>query len=84
MAGRSIREAVLARDEHKCQTCGHEGSRKNPLTLHHIIYRCQGGKSTMDNLITWCTNCHREYHRTHLVTPRKRKQKRGRRCGHGK
>lgn len=83
MAGRSIREAVLARDEHKCQICGHEGSRKNPLTLHHILYRCQGGRSTMENLVTWCAVCHREYHRTHLVTPKKRK-KRGRKCGHGK
>jgi 5-methylcytosine-specific restriction endonuclease McrA len=84
VAGRSVREAVLERDGHKCQICGREGTKRNPLTMHHIIYRCQGGRSTLDNLVTWCTECHREFHRTHPVSSKKKRKKRGRKCGHGK
>jgi 5-methylcytosine-specific restriction endonuclease McrA len=69
----NVREAVLERDDYRCRNCGCFDSKKNPLTLHHVIFRCNNGKSTVENLITWCSNCHREYHRTHVVTPKKRK-----------
>lgn len=74
------RDAVLERDGYECQQCGHGGSKSNPLTVHHIVFRCQGGNSSMDNLITWCRDCHREFHRTHPVASKKKhKKKKGRR-----
>lgn len=72
-----VRNAVLLRDEFRCRKCGTKGCRKNPLTLHHIKFRCQGGGSTMENLITWCTECHRAYHKEYdklYGTPHRSKQ----------
>lgn len=59
---RVVRDAVLERDNHCCQVCGTEGSKKNPLTMHHIKYRRDGGKYAVDNLTTFCQKCHKEFH----------------------
>ncbi len=48
-----IRRMVYARDGHKCVYCG----AAHPLTLDHILPRCQGGTSNEKNLCTACARC---------------------------
>jgi 5-methylcytosine-specific restriction endonuclease McrA len=45
-----VREAVLARDRHRCRYCG----RTADLHLHHIHYRSEGVDHRATNLITLC------------------------------
>ena len=48
------RPKVLERDNYSCVLCGgHEG-----IAIHHIVFRSQLGKSTMDNLACLCIHCH--------------------------
>lgn len=48
------RPKVLERDNYSCVLCGgHEG-----IAIHHIVFRSQLGKSTMDNLACLCVHCH--------------------------
>ena len=56
----NVREAVLARDEHKCQHCKGK-SKDNILNVHHIESRKTGGNAP-NNLITLCETCHKAYH----------------------
>ena len=52
----NVREYVLHRDNHTCQSC--HGKSKDPiLETHHIISRQIGGDSP-DNLLTLCQTCH--------------------------
>jgi predicted restriction endonuclease len=50
-----VREEIRQRDNYTCQICG----RVTDLQVHHIIPRSNGGKHTLDNLITLCFPCHR-------------------------
>ena len=67
---RQNRPKVLERDNYSCVLCGgHYG-----IEIHHIVFRSQLGKSTMDNLACLCLQCHSEAHgvnakaiRTHLL-----------------
>lgn len=52
-----IREKVNERDKAICRGCGRAGTE-----LHHIKFRSQGGKHTVDNLVTLCNQCHRLAH----------------------
>lgn len=55
--------AVLARDEHKCTSCG----STDQLVVHHIDGAGRGSKqpnNTMANLITLCRACHAALHGT--------------------
>jgi 5-methylcytosine-specific restriction endonuclease McrA len=55
--GRKItRKAVLARDAWTCQYCG---SRKQGLTVDHVIPRSRGGKSVWENIVASCATCNR-------------------------
>ncbi len=57
----TLREAVFARDEYKCQCCGKSAfSKKEPviLRMHHIGYWKGDRSNRMSNLMTVCTNCH--------------------------
>lgn len=57
----NVREYVLWRDEHTCQSC--KGKTKDPrLNVHHIESRKTGGDSP-DNLITLCETCHHDFHK---------------------
>ena len=48
------RPKVLERDNYSCVLCGgHDG-----IAIHHIVFRSQLGKSTMDNLACLCIHCH--------------------------
>lgn len=51
---RLSRRAVLARDAHTCQYCGHTS---RDLTIDHVIPRERGGPSTWDNLVACCVRC---------------------------
>lgn len=50
------RKNVLARDEYRCQYCGHRASAKE-LTLDHVIPRSRGGKHCWTNVVAACYRC---------------------------
>jgi 5-methylcytosine-specific restriction endonuclease McrA len=50
-------QRILERDIY-CRLCGGGDS----LQVHHITYRSQGGKDTLDNLILLCLYCHQKVH----------------------
>jgi 5-methylcytosine-specific restriction endonuclease McrA len=54
---RKIRERVLIKCDHKCVKCGHEGSKKNPLTIDHIIPVVLGGRNIISNFQILCEKC---------------------------
>lgn len=56
----NLREYILTRDGYTCQHCGKTHTR---LEVHHIIFRSNGGKDSIDNLITLCEDCHKSLHR---------------------
>ena len=47
------RRRVLARDGHRCLTCGSQ----EDLTIDHIIPRSRGGDNSESNLQTLCQSC---------------------------
>lgn len=55
----NVREYVLFRDGHKCH--GKKSCKGQILNVHHIESRKTGGDSP-SNLITLCTDCHKDYH----------------------
>lgn len=57
----NVREYVLHRDSHKCQSpkCNH---KDKVLNVHHIVSRQTGGNRP-NNLITLCETCHIKYHK---------------------
>lgn len=55
----NLRIACLMRDSYSCQHCGKQKVR---LEAHHIIFREQGGKDTLSNLLTLCEWCHDQVH----------------------
>lgn len=64
-----VRRSVLARDEYSCRNCGWNHGKWNPsdprhLELHHIEHHARGGSNEMQNLITVCTVCHDQIHRS--------------------
>lgn len=48
-----IRAEVFERDGYTCQYCRATDS----LACDHVVPLCQGGKSTLDNLVTACKPC---------------------------
>ena len=59
----NLRVATLMRDGFKCTQCEKDNTR---LDAHHIIWRENGGKDTIQNLITLCKSCHDKVHRGKL------------------
>ena len=55
---RQLHLQVLQRDGWRCQVCG----RMNGLEVHHIRFRSQNGDDSEENLITLCSECHRQMH----------------------
>jgi len=51
---RDLRMDVMARDGYRCTYCGD----RHQLVVHHVRYRSEGGKDSMDNLITLCEKHH--------------------------
>ena len=50
---------VKHRDMYTCQLCRHSCI---PSSVHHVIFRSQGGEDVMENLLTVCWRCHRDLH----------------------
>ena len=67
----SRKEAILNRDNYKCQCCGKKNIR---LEVHHIVYRSQGGTDNETNLITLCADCHSKVHSGSLTITQKPKK----------
>jgi 5-methylcytosine-specific restriction endonuclease McrA len=61
------RFVIFNRDGFRCAYCGHS-SFGNGAELHcdHIVPRSRGGANTAANLITACTRCNLEKHRSTL------------------
>jgi 5-methylcytosine-specific restriction endonuclease McrA len=57
-AYRLLRQAVLERDNWRCQLCGSTVG----LEVHHIQHRSSLGDDAEGNLITLCSGCHQEVH----------------------
>ena len=55
----NLRIACLMRDGYMCQQCGKQHVR---LEAHHLIFRENGGKDTLANLVTLCEQCHHKLH----------------------
>ena len=55
----NLRIACLMRDHYTCQHCGKQKVR---LQAHHLIFKEQGGKDTLTNLLTLCEVCHTRLH----------------------
>ena len=53
-----VRNAVFARDDHKCVCCGRGIKDGAILHVHHLKYRSLGGTNRMRNLVTVCERCH--------------------------
>lgn len=50
------RRTIFLRDNHTCQYCGKKKSG-NDMSLDHVVPRCQGGKTTWENIVVACTEC---------------------------
>ena len=59
MNGKLVRQ-VIDRDWHRCRVCGWGGG--GGLNIHHILFRSQGGKDELSNLILLCRPCHDKAH----------------------
>ena len=55
----ALRAKVLARDKYTCKTCGRKPEDGIKLEAGHIISDKNGGKASLDNLITQCDVCNR-------------------------
>ena len=47
-------------DRMYCEVCGRTGA----LGFHHIVFRSQGGKNELNNIILLCHKCHEKAHRS--------------------
>lgn len=54
-----IRQRILRRDRHLCQSCLQKGIVKEGKHVDHIIPKAQGGTNADSNLQTLCVACHR-------------------------
>ena len=54
---RKTKRQAIERDKGCCVLCGKYG-----CDVHHIVFRSQGGKSTLDNLVCLCRDCHNAAH----------------------
>ena len=57
-----LREAVLTRDNHRCEVCGRDREDGCTLQVHHIVPLGMGGTNARSNLITLCNEHHGRVH----------------------
>ena len=50
----ALRQRILERDQHTCQTCGTSGANH----VDHIVPASQGGTDAPGNLQALCRRCH--------------------------
>jgi hypothetical protein len=56
----TARTLTLIRDDCHCRVCEGHYTRENPVEVHHIIPRKDGGTHNLKNLITLCEEHHKE------------------------
>ena len=54
------RDLIIWRDGSECRICGDRYETNNPIEVHHIIPRKDGGSNHPKNLITLCLKHHTE------------------------
>lgn len=52
-----LRFDVFVRDEFRCRYCGRSVDDRIVLHVDHVIPRSQGGPTTLENLVTACSDC---------------------------
>jgi 5-methylcytosine-specific restriction endonuclease McrA len=52
------RRNIFARDENRCQYCGHRFPTSE-LSLDHVVPRSLGGRTTWTNVVCACTECNK-------------------------
>lgn len=57
---KTAREYILWRDDCHCRVCDESWKRDNPVDVHHIIPRKDGGTNHPRNLVTLCEKHHQE------------------------
>jgi 5-methylcytosine-specific restriction endonuclease McrA len=50
------RRAIYDRDGNRCQYCGKK-LPSSELSLDHVVPKCQGGKTSWDNIVLSCVKC---------------------------
>ena len=55
-----VKLQIFERDDYKCVRCGTMTDLES--VPHHIYYKSQGGRGTLDNGVTSCRACHRWAH----------------------
>ncbi|MCI5689427.1 MAG: HNH endonuclease [Clostridiales bacterium] len=53
-----VRKAIYRREGYACALC----DTPQRLQIHHVILRSQGGRSTPQNMICLCQQCHSLVH----------------------
>ena len=53
------RRNIFARDENKCQYCGHRFPTSE-LSLDHIVPKAYNGRTTWTNIVCACTECNKQ------------------------
>lgn len=53
------RANIYARDDYRCQYCGHKYVSED-LTFDHVIPAALGGQKRWDNIVTCCVDCNRK------------------------
>jgi len=57
-AWRRLRDRVLARDHHLCQSCLARDRVEQATEVDHILLKARGGTDDMSNLQSLCSECH--------------------------
>lgn len=57
----SVREFVLASNNHSCKKCG-ATDKEAQLEIHHIKPKSEGGSNHPSNLTVYCKSCHQKHH----------------------
>jgi len=52
------RANIYARDNHRCQYCGHSAPTSE-LTFDHVVPVAHGGRKDWENIVTCCVSCNR-------------------------
>lgn len=64
------RNEVLKRDHYTCQCCGYIGAKNDGILISHHIknyYNNEDQRTIINNGITLCKNCHKDFHRNYGV-----------------
>ena len=57
-----VPRSLWKRQGGQCPMCSEKLSWERHWNVHHVIYRCNGGSSSLDNLQLLHPNCHRQLH----------------------